>query len=203
MKRAALLLLAAAALAVPGKTAEPEIDTLGPRLLHQPALERKAEQGILTPVPILVALPPDLAARAARVLVHYKVWGDPDWTALKLERGKKGFTGAIPCLEVSTITGDVRYYIRVHDASGAVLASSGSRVKPYRVTIRHDTELGARAGKRRRCPDPADCPRGLPGCPSEEVREIPCQKDADCEAARPAAGVASATKAYATTTGSA
>lgn len=156
-------------------------DELGPEVLKLPVLERKAEQGILTPVPITVALPPELAPRVARVLVHYRVWGDPDWTTLALSRRPKVWTGAIPCLEVSTITGDVRYYIRVHDADGRVLASAGSRLKPFKVTVLHDTVLGKRAQKKARCPDPSDCPRGLPGCPSEAVKQIPCRSDRDCE----------------------
>lgn len=41
---------------------------LGPGVLKLPVLERKAEQGILTPVPITVALPAPLAPKAARVL---------------------------------------------------------------------------------------------------------------------------------------
>lgn len=154
---------------------------LGPRVLHMPVLERRAEQGILTPVPINVDLPRELALSVGRVLVYYRVWGDPDWTALELRRGGTRWSGAIPCLEVSTITGDVRYYIRVHDVDGKVVASSGSRAKPYRVTIKHDTVLGAKATKKGRCPDPSDCPRGLPGCPSEKAKEIPCSSDRDCE----------------------
>ncbi|GMV18561.1 MAG: hypothetical protein DYH12_13095 [Sorangiineae bacterium PRO1] len=163
--------------------AEPGTSELGPGVLKLPVLERKAEQGILTPVPITVTLPVELAARAARVLVHYRVWGDPDWTTLALSRRGKAWTGAIPCLEVSTITGDVRYYVRVHDAEGSVLASAGSRVRPFKVTVLHDTMLGGGAPKKARCPDPSDCPRGLPGCPSEAVKEIPCKSDRDCEGA--------------------
>jgi len=154
---------------------------LGPGVLKLPVLERKAEQGILTPVPITVALPAPLAPKAARVLVHYKVWGDPDWITLVLSRHGATWTGAIPCLEVSTITGDVRYYVRIHDAEGSVLASAGSRVKPFRVTVKHDSVLGQRAQTKARCPDPSDCPRGLPGCPSEAIKEIPCKSDRDCE----------------------
>lgn len=179
MKRAlaglALALFAAEVRADPGTT------ELGPEVLKLPVLERKAEQGILTPLPITVVLPPELGARAARVLVHYRVWGDPDWTTLALSRRGKQWTGAIPCLEVSTITGDVRYYIRAHDADGRVLASAGSRVKPFKVTVLHDTMLTGGPPKRARCPDPSDCPRGLPGCPSERVRQVPCRADRDCE----------------------
>jgi hypothetical protein len=152
----------------------------GPRLLHVPPAQQHAEQGILTPVPIRVALPPEIDAR--RVLVHYRVRGSPAWTTLELQRDGTGshFAGAIPCLEVSTITGDLAYYIRVHDADGAVVAYVGTRASPFVVTVLHESERpDLKAGVR--CPDPADCPRGLPGCPSEEVERVPCRRDADCE----------------------
>jgi hypothetical protein len=155
-------------------------ETRGPRLLHVPPAQQHAEQGILTPVPIRVALPPDLDA--ARVLVHYRVRGSPSWTTLELRRDASGpnFVGAIPCLEVSTITGDLAYYIRVHDTGGAVVAYVGTRASPFVVTVLHESERpDLKAGAR--CPDPADCPRGLPGCPSEEVERVPCRNDADCE----------------------
>jgi hypothetical protein len=146
-----------------------------------PALERQAEQGILRPVPIRTELPRDIAVRARRVLVHYRLWGDPDWTTLELRRSGARYQGAIPCLEISTVTGDLKYYIRVHDGAGRVIATGASRAKPYRVSIKHDTTLEPGAENRAKCPDPADCPRGLPGCPSERVVEIACQTDRDCE----------------------
>jgi len=153
--------------------------TAEPQLLHVPPAEKKAEQGILTPVPITVDLPAGI--EQARVLVHYRVHGSRDWTTLELWRDAgQRFRGAIPCLEVSTITGDLRYYVRVHDAEGAVVAYRGSRADPFVVRVIHESvrpDLASRA----RCPDPADCPRGLPGCPSEEVERIPCKSDADCE----------------------
>jgi hypothetical protein len=152
----------------------------GPQILHMPLLERRAEQGILRPVPISMELPRDLALRARRVLVHYRLWGDPDWTTIELRRNGARYEGAIPCLEISTVTGDLRYHIRVHDLEGRVIATGASRAKPYRVTIKHDTTLEAGAKRVARCPDPADCPRGLPGCPSEPVVEIPCHTDSDC-----------------------
>jgi hypothetical protein len=148
--------------------------------LHVPPARQHAEQGILTPVPIRVDLPPDVDAH--RVLVHYRVRGSPAWTTLELRRDASGpgFAGAIPCLEVSTITGDLAYYIRVHDAGGGVVAYVGTRASPFVVTVHHETERpDLRAGTR--CPDPADCPRGLPGCPSEEIERVPCRNDADCE----------------------
>jgi hypothetical protein len=149
------------------------------RLLHVPPSERRVEQGILTAVPITVDLPADL--EAARVLVHFKVHGSKDWTTLELyrEAGQR-FRGAIPCLEVSTITGDLRYYVRVHDTAGEVIAYRGSRAEPFVVRVLHESERPD-LGSGGRCPDPADCPRGLPGCPSEVVERVPCKTDRDCE----------------------
>jgi hypothetical protein len=172
-----LVLLVLSLLALSGlAAAEPRPEA---RLLHVPPGERRVEQGILTPVPITVDLPADL--EAARVLVHFKVHGSKDWTTLELyrEAGQR-FRGAIPCLEVSTITGDLRYYVRVHDAAGEVIAYRGSRSEPFVVRVIHESERPTLASAAR-CPDPADCPRGLPGCPSDVVERIPCRTDADCE----------------------
>ena len=154
-----------------------------PQNLHIPVLERKAEQGILRPVPLSVELPADLAFRARRVLVHYRLWGNPDWTTIELRRNGPKHEGAIPCLEVSTVTGDLRYYVRVHDVEGRVIATAASLARPFVVAIMHETkleELGKTSKHAAKCPDPADCPRGLPGCPSEEIRLIKCADDSDC-----------------------
>jgi len=152
----------------------------GPQVLHMPESQRIAEQGILRPVPIFADLPVNLSVRTRRVLVHYRLWGDPDWTTLELRRNGARYEGAIPCLEISTVTGDLKYYIRVHDAEGKVIATGASRADPYLVTIKHDDQLESTKPKAK-CPDPADCPAGLPGCPSPRVVEIACNSDADCE----------------------
>jgi hypothetical protein len=154
-------------------------DDVGTRVLHMPPREHKAEQGILTPIPIRIELPAGIAAQ--RVLVSYRLYGLKEWTTLELNRERaQVFAGAIPCLEVSTVTGDVLYYVRVHDFDGAVVAYSGSRHEPYRVRILHDSERPDLVSPQR-CPDPADCPAGLPGCPSERVGRVPCHSDDDCE----------------------
>lgn len=154
--------------------------TGGPQVLHMPESKRLAEQGILRPVPVVADLPMDISVRTRRVLLHYRLWGDPDWTTLELRRNGARYEGAIPCLEISTVTGDLKYYIRVHDAEGKVIATGASRADPYRVTIKHDDQLETTA-PRAKCPDPADCPAGLPGCPSERVIEIACKTNTDCE----------------------
>jgi hypothetical protein len=178
----ALALLAALLLAAAALADEPRAGpAAAPQILHMPTLERRAEQGILRPVPLSAELPHAIALRARRVLVHYRLWGDPDWTTLELRRKAARYEGAIPCREISTVTGDLKYYIRVHDLEGRVIATGASRAEPYRVTIKHDTTLTAGQPRVAKCPDPADCPAGLPGCPSERVIEIACQSDRDCE----------------------
>jgi hypothetical protein len=172
--------LTLAAAAAPAETPRPLGGGTGDaRLLPVTVAEKHVDQGILTPVPIAIDLPQELDA--ARVLVHFKVHGSPGWTTLELRReGGNRFRGAIPCLEVSTITGDLRYYVRVHDAEGAAIAYRGTRADPFLVRVIHESERpDLKSGAR--CPDPADCPRGLPGCPSEVVERIPCKSDGDCE----------------------
>ncbi|HEY6079098.1 MAG TPA: hypothetical protein VIW29_09860 [Polyangiaceae bacterium] len=171
-----LLVMLALALAprANAETGQPK----GPRLLHAPAASKTTEQGVLTPVPISVEIPDDLQAR--RVLLHYHVFGAREWRTLELRRENMRYVGAIPCLEVSEMTSEIRYYIRVHDAEGAVIAFSGTRSSPYRVAIHHPSARPDLASEAR-CPDPVECPPGLPGCPSEEVERIPCVRDSDCE----------------------
>jgi len=153
--------------------------SLGPSVIQLSTFEKKVERGILTPVPIELELPGEL--EAARVLVHYRIHGSNAWTTLELRRRGSKWDGAIPCLEVSTITGDVRFYVRIHDVRGEVIAFSGSRHDPYRVAIVHDSLRAPDAADGARCPDPSDCPPGLPGCPSEKVEKVPCRSDSDCE----------------------
>lgn len=178
---ALVLTWASVASAEPRRAPTAVQSSAGPRLLHVPEEQRKAQQGILTPVPIGIEVP--AAVDAVRVLVHYRVLGAPNWVTLELRREGRSsrFRGAIPCLEVSTITGDLRYYIRIHDADGEVVAFSGSRAFPYIVRVVHPSERADSAGSGARCPDPADCPPGLLGCPSAVVEDVPCKRDADCE----------------------
>ena len=174
-------LAALAALLVLGAPAYGAADTPagGPRLLHVPAATRTAEQGILTPVPIALQVPADLAAR--RVLLHYHLFGIKEWRTLELRREGTRYVGAIPCLEVNSLAGEILYYIRVHDVAGSVIAFSGTRANPYRVAVHHPSARPDLASGEGRCPDPADCPPGLPGCPSAEVEQVPCRRDSDCE----------------------
>lgn len=151
----------------------------GPRILHVPAGVQTAEQGILRPVPIALTVPAELVAR--RALLHFKTLGSPEWKTLELRRDGTRFVGAIPCLDVGSLGGEIRYYVRFHDADGGVIAFDATRAKPYLVKIHHPSARPDLAQGGGQCPDPADCPPGLPGCPSAEVERVPCRRDADCE----------------------
>jgi hypothetical protein len=169
------------AIVAAGSARAEEPPSFGPEILESAVTERHAEGGILRPVPIVVTLPPALAQATSRVLMHYRLWGEPDWTTLELKGQGGRYVGAVPCMQVSTVTGDLKYYLRIHDARGRVIATGASRGKPYLVTIKNDPLLSARKRGAAKCPDPADCPAGLPGCPSQRVVEIRCDRDADCE----------------------
>ena len=174
---AGLALAIVSALAAPARGADSQ--ARGPKLLHVPAATETTEQGILTPAPISLDVPLDLPAR--RVLLHYHVSGVKEWRTLELRREGARYVGAIPCLEVSEMTSEIRYYIRIHDEEGAVVAFSGTRSSPYIVAIHHPSARPDLASGALRCPDPVECPPGLPGCPSQEVERIPCNRDNDCE----------------------
>lgn len=151
----------------------------GPRILHVPAGEQTAEQGILKPVPIALTVPADVPAR--RALLHFKTLGSKEWKTLELRRAGTRYVGAIPCLDVGSLGGQIRYYVRFHDAEGGVIAFDGTRASPYLVKIHHPSARPDLADGAGQCPDPADCPPGLPGCPSAEVERVPCRRDLDCE----------------------
>jgi len=179
VRRWAVCWLVAAALLLLSRARADTSAPGGPRLLHVPTASKTTEQGVLTPVPVTLEVPVDLPAR--RALLHYHVFGTSAWRTLELHREGARYAGAIPCLEVGEMTREVRYYIRVHDAEGAVIAFSGTRSAPYIVAIHHPSARPDLALAALRCPDPAECPPGLPGCPSAEVERIPCSRDRDCE----------------------
>jgi hypothetical protein len=147
-----------------------------------PIVDRVDEQEILTPVPVRLRLPGWIGAE--RVFVHYRSFGSQQWSALELSRLGQTWAGQVPCLEVSTITGDLQYYLSAYDEEDRMVVSTGSRSVPHVVSVRYRLEGGPRGltGDRRpmRCPDPADCPPDFPGCPATLLARAPCDHDEDC-----------------------
>jgi hypothetical protein len=137
-------------------------------LEHDPA----AEQAVLTPVPVYVTHPPGL--KIDRVMVRYKPFGGA-WKSVEMRRIKDGWGAEIPCLDVGSTTGDLKYYVEALDAAGVPQASTGTAQAPHRVPIKTELEgdpphLPGRPPAAQ-CQDPGDCPPGFPGCGEGEQRE--------------------------------
>ena len=123
--------------------------------------------------------------RAERVLVFFHTWGSRDWSTMELARAGQTWTGEVSCREVSTVTGDTRYFFLALDPDGEAVVGSGSPEWPHVATVVGSLPDGAQslAGQAPplRCHDPADCPPDFPGCPRYAVRRPSCFSDADCE----------------------
>ncbi len=148
-----------------------------------PVVEYVTHQEILTPLPLRVRLPARYGAE--RVLVFFRTWGSRDWNTLELARAGQTWAGEVSCREVSTVTGDTRYFFLDLDPEGEAVSGSGSAEWPHVATVVGSLEGGAQAlqGAPRpaRCHDPSDCPPDFPGCPGYAVRRPTCRTNADCE----------------------
>ncbi len=147
-----------------------------------PVVEHVQLQEILTPLPLRVRLPTRYGA--AHVLVFVLMWGTHDWKVMELEREGQAWNGEVSCRDVSTITGDTRYFFLALDAEGTPVVSSGSSEWPHVATIvRHLPDGGqtlAGQTKPTRCHDPADCPPDFPGCPAMTMARPACLTHAEC-----------------------
>jgi hypothetical protein len=156
----------------------------GGDMIHTPA----AEQMALTPVPIYVELPAGIAA--VKVVARYKPYGTSEWKTLELRRLGTGYGAEVPCRDVGSTTGDFVYFVQATDAAGDVVSMSGSRAAPNKVPIKN-----ALTGEPphlpgvvppAKCTDSADCPPGLPGCPTGKAPAAgkgwgaSCEQDTEC-----------------------
>jgi hypothetical protein len=148
----------------------------------RPVVEYVARQEILTPLPLRVRLPAKYGAE--RVLVFFHTWGSKDWGMVELARSGQAWSGAVSCREVSTVTGDTRYFFLALDGEGSAVVGSGSPEWPHVATIVGSLPGGpeALAGEQTplRCHDPADCPPDFIGCPAYAFVRPPCQSHDDC-----------------------
>jgi hypothetical protein len=177
---AAALLASASCMHEPlaGDTAEPEPAS--------PVVEYVTRQEILTPLPLRVRLP--ARTGADRVLVFFRTWGSRDWDVLELGRAGQTWSGAISCREVSTVTGDTRYFFVALDGEGNEVAGSGWPEWPHVATIVGSLPEGPQSlpglAALMRCHDPADCPPDFPGCPAYAVRRPSCRGNEECASGR-------------------
>lgn len=170
----ATALLASACSRPPATPADP-----GPPL---PIVEYVTHQEILTPLPLRVRLPARYGAES--VIVLYQTWGSRDWSSLELSRAGQSWTGAVSCREVSTVTGNTRYFFLALNADGQVVVGSGSPEWPHVATIVRSLPTGpqtlADEEAPLRCHDVADCPPDFPGCPAYTVLRPACASSNDC-----------------------
>jgi hypothetical protein len=170
----ALLASACSPVATTGSAADP-----GP---SEPIVEFVSHQEILTPLPLRVRLPASYGAE--HVLVLVRTYGSLDWEITELARSGQTWTGEVSCRQVSTVTGDTRYFFLALDDRGEVVASSGSPEWPHVATIVGALAQGPQglSGQPapRRCHDPAVCPPDFPGCPAYTFLRPACSSSADC-----------------------
>lgn len=147
-----------------------------------PEVHYVLRQEILAPLPLRVRLP----ARdgAEHVVVLFRTWGSQGWRARELERVGQTWSSEVSCREVSTVTGDTKYFFVILDGAGEVVGGSGSADWPHVATIVGALPDGPQSlpgdAALLRCHDPADCPPDFPGCPAYAVQRRFCRQDRDC-----------------------
>ena len=147
-----------------------------------PSVEYLTQQEILTPLPLRVRLPTRYGAD--RVLVFFHTWGSRDWGTVELARAGQTWSGEISCREVSTVTGDTRYFFLAVDPNGDPVVGSGSPEWPHVATVVGTLPTGPQAlagdAVPMVCHDPSDCPPDFPGCPSYAFHRAACRSNGDC-----------------------
>jgi hypothetical protein len=140
------------------------------------------EQVVLTPIPIWVESRDETVTR---VILRYKAFGSQSWTAVDMTKVEGGWTGEVPCRDVGTVTGVLRYYVTAYDEEGKSLGGQGTMKKPTKVKIRRALkgEPPRLPGRQppARCSDPTDCPPGFPGCTDRTSGDNSCMADDDCD----------------------
>jgi hypothetical protein len=151
-----------------------------------PVVEYVSHQEILTPLPLRVRMP--AASGTEHVVVLFRTWGSRGWHPMELARAGQTWSGEVSCREVSTVTGDTRYFFVAMDADGNPVGGSGSPDWPHVATIVGKLQDGAQSLPGgyvpMRCHDPSDCPPDFPGCPAYSVRRSSCRSDKDCSGGR-------------------
>ncbi|MDB4933489.1 MAG: hypothetical protein JWP87_461 [Labilithrix sp.] len=147
-----------------------------------PSVEFVTRQEVLTPLPLRVRMP--LASGTEHVVVLVRTWGSRGWHPMELARTGQTWEGEVSCREVSTVTGDTKYFFVALDAEGNPVGGSGSPDWPHVATIVGKLQEGAQSLPGgvipMRCHDPADCPPDFPGCPAYAMRRKSCRTDRDC-----------------------
>jgi hypothetical protein len=149
------------------------------------------EQATLTPLPLYAELP--AGQTATRVQLSYKPFGAPEWKTLEMKSMGKGFGVEVPCAEIGSALGDLKYYIQAFDSTQNLVSWTGARAAPHKVAIRLTIQGEAPHLPGRsppdKCPDKGDCPPEFPGCHDKDKDKPPtCEPDqTDCVPEKPPA----------------
>lgn len=147
---------------------------------HQPA----GEQLVRAPLPIYAEYLG--TEKLLRAVVKYKGAGTAEWKTLELRRIDTGYGALLPCKDVTL--GVMQYYIQGFSAANDAIATSGTRTRPYSVSI-----VQKLSGPPPSLPhqDPplqcgelaqAECPPGFPGCSSSKrAAGEDCESANDCQ----------------------
>jgi hypothetical protein len=156
----------------------------GPNSVTDDSLvEYVPEQATLAALPVRVRLP--ASYRAERVLLFYNAWGAKGWDMMELSRAGQTWNGEVSCRDVSTVTGETRYFFLALDAQGHRVTGTGAPEWPQVATIvRTIPDPRGLEGEAApiRCHDPADCPPDFPGCPSYAMSSRNVALDAEHDA---------------------
>jgi hypothetical protein len=147
-----------------------------------PVVEYVSHQEILTPLPLRVRLPQKSGAE--HVVVLFRTWGNRGWRQMELGRAGQTWSGEVSCRDVSTVTGDTKYFFVALDQEGELVGGSGSPDWPHVATIVGKLPDGPQSLPGgtipMRCHDPADCPPDFPGCPAYAVKRRACRTSEQC-----------------------
>jgi hypothetical protein len=112
---------------------EPEAPKAPPAASGDIVHAAPTEQAFLTPIPVYAELPD--AAGVTKMQLRFKASGAANWKTGEMKKYKAGYAGEIPCAEVGSETGEMKYFLQAVDASGDVVATSGTRNSPHTVSI--------------------------------------------------------------------
>jgi hypothetical protein len=146
------------------------------------------EAALWTPLVIFAEMAEGI--NPSKVQVRYKSFGSPDWKRLEMKKYRRGYGAEIPCTDIGSTPGEMRYYIQALGPSGEVIATNGTRSAPHRVVLKDDPADEPRHLPGKPIPEKCkggmqvDCPPGLPGCQSDRKKApgAECGADSECAA---------------------
>jgi hypothetical protein len=146
------------------------------------------ESALWTPLVIFAEMADGI--NPSKVQVRYKVFGSPDWKRMEMKKYRRGYGAEIPCSDIGSTPGEMRYYIQALGPSGEVIATNGTRSAPHRVILKDDPADEPRHLPGKPIPEKCkggmqvDCPPGLPGCQSDRKKApgAECGGDSECQA---------------------